>query len=317
VASLERLASVRARPRADDIDWATPIDRSRRFFCETLGPLYYTPSYARLSPAHRLRYTQLMGMLSNELIACLEADVVDHSLASVQRAPGVGAALAEAIARFRADERRHAAAWHRLNRLSEPAWYAGPVGRHLLAMPLVVGRLAPIAARQPWAVPAILWMQLLQEERSIDISRRCLKVPADTIEPRYAAVYREHLRDEVRHVRLDCHLIAHVRASQAPAARRATAAVLRWVVRHFFLQPARSATRLVQILAAEYPELQPLVPAMRRELRGLVDDEAYNEMMYSRATTPITFAMFDAYPELHAMRAVLRTYRPAGQGRPQ
>jgi hypothetical protein len=317
VAALERLESVRARPRTDDIDWATPIDRSRRFFCETLTPLYYTPSYARLAPAHRRRYTQLMGMLSNELIAWLEADFVDHGLARMQRVPGIGAELVQALARFREDERRHADAWHRLNRLSEPTWYAEPGGRRLLGMPAVVGRLAPIAAHQPWAGPAMLWMQLLQEERSVDISRRCLKLPADTIEPRYAAVYREHLRDEVRHVQLDCHLIAHVHASQSRAGRLATAAVLRWAVRHFFLRPARSAMRLVRILAAEYPELRPLVPAMTRELRRLVDDEAYNEMMYSRATTPITFAMFDAYPELHAMREVLPAYRPAGPGRPQ
>ena len=316
VASLERLDAVGGRVRADAIDWDTPIDRSRRYHCETLGPLAYTPSYARLAEPHRRRYTQLMGMLANELIARLEADVVDTCLGAVQRAPGLDAALAEAVARFREDERRHAGSWHRLNRLSEPDWYRAAGRSPLLGVPPIVGRLAPMAARRAWAVPAILWIQLLQEERSVDISRRCLRLPAGSLEPRYAAVYREHLRDEVRHVQLDCHLIAHFRARQSPAARRATAAVVRWAVRRFFLRPAHSARRLVDVLAAEYPELRPLVPAMRRELRDLADDERYHAMMYSRTTTPITFAMFDAHPEFHAMRDVLRAYTP-GEGRPR
>jgi hypothetical protein len=121
----------------------------------------------------------------------------------------------------------------------------------------------------------------------------------------------------VRHVQLDCHLIAHVHARQSPVARRATAAVVRWAVRHFFLQPARSARRLVEVLAAEFPELRPLAPAMRRELDGLGADDRYHAMMYSRATTPIAFGMFDGHPEFHVMRTTLRAYTPAGEGKPQ
>jgi hypothetical protein len=64
------------------------------------------------------------------------------------------------------------------------------------------------------------------------------------------------------------------------------------------------------VLAAEYPELAPLVPRMLRELSGLRDSVEYHEMMYSRRTTPVTFALFDECPEFHQMRAVLRGYVP-------
>ena len=316
MAALARLDADGARPRAAAIDWSTPIDRDRRFYCETLSPLYYTPSYARLGEPQRRRHTQLMGMLSNELIARLEADVVDHCLAAVERTGDLPPELADAVAGFRADERRHADAWHRLNVLSEPAWYGAAGGHTLLGVPPFAGRLAPILARQPWAVPAVLWIQLLQEERSIDISRRLLRMPAELIEPRYAAVYREHLRDEVRHVQLDARLIGHVHARQSPAGRRWTAAFLRWAVRRFFLRPARSAERLLLILAGEFPDVAPMVPAMRRELRAVADDERYHSMMYSRASTPISFGLFDAHPEVHAMRTVLRAYTPRSLERP-
>jgi hypothetical protein len=310
MAAPARLESGGGRWQAAGIDWSTPIDRSRRFYCETLSPLFYTPSYAGLSEPQRRRHTQLMGMLSNELIARLEADVVDHGLAAVERMADLPRELADAVAGFRADERRHAGDWHRLNALSEPDWYRAGASSALLGVPPIAGRLAPGLARQPWAVPLVLWIQLLQEERSIDISRRLLRMPADRIEPRYAAVYRAHLRDEARHVRLDARLIAFVRARQSPAARRWTAACLRWVVRRFFLRPARSAERLLGILAAEFPELQPREPAIRRELRAVSGDDRYHAMMYSRATTPISFGLFDTHPEFHAMRTVLRAYTP-------
>jgi hypothetical protein len=316
VAALARLDADGARPRAAAIDWSTPIDRGRRFYCETLSPLFYTPSYGRLTEPQRRRHTQLMGMLSNELIARLEADVVDHCLAAVERAPDLPRDLADAVAGFRADERRHADAWHRLNVLSEPAWYGGAGEHTLLGVPPPAGRLAPILARQPWAVPAVLWIQLLQEERSIDISRRLLRMPPEALEPRYAAVYREHLRDEVRHVQLDARLIAHVHAGQSPAGRRWTAAFLRWAVQHFFLRPARSADRVLAILAGEFPDLVSQLPTIRRELRAVVDDDRYHAMMYSRGSTPISFGLFDAHPEFHAMRTVLRAYTPRIPGRP-
>jgi hypothetical protein len=171
-------------------------------------------------------------------------------------------------------------------------------------------------ARQPRAVPAVLWIQLLQEERSIDISRRLLRMPADAIEPRYAAVYREHLRDEVRHVQLDARLIAHVHARQSRAGRRWTAAFLRWAVRHFFLRPSRSANRLLALLVEEFPELAPQAGAIRRELRAVAADDRYHAMMYSRASTPISFGLFDTHPELHSMRTVLRAYTPRIAGSP-
>jgi hypothetical protein len=140
-------------------------------------------------------------------------------------------------------------------------------------------------------------------------------MPAASIEPRYAAVYREHLRDEVRHVQVDCHLIERFHARQSRAARRLTATVFRWVLDHFFLRPALSTVRVIETLAVEYRELQPLVPQMVGELKALGSDRAYQEMMYSRMATPLTFEMFDAFSEFHVMRRVLHSYTPRTSGR--
>jgi hypothetical protein len=306
---LERLAAA-SKPAEDRIDWRTPIDRSRWFFCETLTPLYYTRVYGDIGPEHRLRYNQLTAMMANEIIAFMETEFLVAALAAVEsRSDRQPPGLHAAVARFHDDERRHADIWQNLNRLSEPAWYAS-ADRRLLNVPRWALTAARMIARRPVAFPVVFWLQLVQEERSIEISRRCMRIPPQAMEPRYAAAYGAHLPDEARHVQIDRHLIDHFYRPRSMAVRRASALLFRAIVGTLLVTPVHSTARVVRALADEYPELAPLVPRMLRELRDLRSSVEYHEMMYSRRTTPVTFGLFDEFPEFHQMRAVLRGYDP-------
>ena len=313
--TLERLAAAPSKPAEDAIDWRTPIDRSCWFFCETLTPLYYTSVYRDLGVEHKLRYNQLTAMMANEIIAFMETEFLGAALMAVEsggdrRLPAV---LHAAVVRFRDDERRHADIWQNLNRLSEPAWY-GSTDRRLINVPRGALMAARLVARHPVAFPVVFWIQLVQEERSLEISRRCMRVSPHVIEPRYAAAYGAHLPDEARHVQIDRHLIDHFYRPRSIAVRRVSALLFRTIVGALLVTPVHSTARVVRVLAAEYPELTPLVPRMLRELRDLRSSVDYHEMMYSRRTTPVTFALFDEFPEFHQMRAVLRGYHPRPSG---
>ena len=48
------------------------IDFSKYFIPEELTPLYFTPSYGKLTETQRLRYNQLTGLYFNEQIMFLE-----------------------------------------------------------------------------------------------------------------------------------------------------------------------------------------------------------------------------------------------------
>jgi hypothetical protein len=135
-------------------------------------------------------------------------------------------------------------------------------------------------------------------------------MPAEQIEPRYLAIYRAHLAHEVRHVQIDWHLIEHFYANRSGALRRFNAKLFREAIRRFFLPPTRSAARVIDRLVDEHPELEPLRPAMERQLNDVGRDRAYHEMMYSRESTPITFSLFDRFTEFHAMSRVLLSYQP-------
>ena len=309
-AALGRLTAVPGRLAADAIDWETPIDRSRWYFCETLTPLYYAPVYRELEPHHRRRYNQLTGLLANELISLLESEFLQAALTAVESSDARDGELLQAVRRFREDEERHASAWNRLNRLSEPGWYAARRSRRLVTVPPAVGVLSRAIARYPVLFPVVFWIQLVQEERSIEISRRCMRVERDRIEPRYAAVYAAHLHDEVRHVQIDRHLIERFYRPRSPIVRHMTARLFRTLVSQLLLTPGRSTAAVIVRLVEEFPELAQRAPRIRAEVRALTDNDEYHRMMYSRKTTPVTFDLFDCFEEFHQMRHVLRAYEP-------
>lgn len=309
--TLHRLAAAPVRPREDEIDWHTPIDRSRWFFCETATPLYYAPIYSDLGLEHRRRYNQLTAMMANEIIAFMESEFLVQTLTAVSSSSTLRQpeGLRAAVVRFAEDERRHADIWWNLNRLSEPMWYRTEKWR-LINIPPGVLSAARFVARHPLAFPVVFWLQLVQEERSLDISRRCMRVPIESIEPRYLAAYGAHLPDEARHVQIDRHLIDSYYCRRSRIVRQVSARLFYVIVRALLVAPVHSTGRVIRVLAGEFPELKPLVPQMLRQLERLQRSTDYHEMMYSRRTTPVTFALFDECPEFHAMSKVLLAYEP-------
>jgi hypothetical protein len=254
-------------------------------------------------------------MYFNELIAFFEGTFsasIWAALADARHRPTTGR-LADCLSRFIADEQQHISWWRQLNRLSEPELYAG-TDRSLVRLSVLARKLLGAMTSRPQWFPVVFWIMLALEERSLYVSRCCMKMDRDRIEPRYRLVYQQHFIDESRHVQLDWHLIERFFAHRSRAVRQVNAKLLRLLIGRFLLAPSRSAVRAVQRLLVEHPELAPRRPEMVRQLKALRDNTDYHEMMYSRTVTPITFALFDRFEEMHGMQHVLRSYHPRRQG---
>ena len=310
---LNRLAADHAAlAAAHPLRFDTPVDSTRWFVCPTLTPLYYTRSYSRLGREQALRYNQIMGMAHNEVIAFFEtrfAGNVLGTLAKVKRkGDGAPAELAECLGNFIREEASHTDAFRRLNRLSAPQWYAQQ-DDHVLCVPLAVQRLLDYVTRHPRTFPMVIWVMLIMEERSLEISRRYAHMDKAKVEAHYAAVYRAHLHDEVRHVQIDWHLLECFYEGRASLLREMNAALVRLFVFGFFFTPARATVRAVDLLVEEFPELAGLRPQMVRELKSLRHNDDYRRMMYSQEVNPLTFALFDYFPEFDAMKRAMTCTR--------
>ncbi len=310
--SLETICRRRSKAAAEKRPCISgSIDRTRWFVCPTLSPLYYTPSYETLDEAQKKRYNQLTALCFNELIAFFEQNFASSVLAAIgnSKTRAVAPGLVDCLQGFWHDEQEHIGYWRSLNRLTAPHEYATSDQWIVRFSPVVLRGLKWLTAR-PFRFPAVFWIMLALEERSLEISRRCLALPADDLEPTYRKLYQHHLRDEVRHVELDRHLIEFFYAPLPLYWRRCNARLIAEMIGRFFLPPTRSAIRVARQLAAEFPSLAHRLPTWERELRAVSKNPRYVEMMYSRTTTPITFGMFDRFRELHRMRHVVTSYRP-------
>ncbi|MDH3583767.1 MAG: diiron oxygenase, partial [Phycisphaerae bacterium] len=252
--TLQQLRSSRHDQGPDPIPEPTrPVDSSRDFICPTVTPLYYCPIYQQLTDLQRRTYNQITAMSFNELIALFE-QIGSAVLASMLRRGIVDPDLTACLHRFIEDEHDHIERWRTLNVLSDPAYTNGSY-RINVKLARLRHRLVRLA-RRPERWTAVFWLMLLQEERSLDLSRRCARSGA-SLDPCYAQMYAHHMRDEVRHVQLDWHLIDRYYAKQSTAMQRANAELLRVLVSRFFLPPLHSAKRVVHLWMQRQPELWP------------------------------------------------------------
>ena len=309
---LEALIRRRERTHDDEptFDFSTPIDRRCWFVCPTLTPLYYTHVYRELNDEQQRRYNQLTALSFNELIAFFESTFASSVLVALTdtRTRRINGELADCLSGFIADERKHIGLWQRLNRLSEPELYTN-TDRYILQISPVAQRILGAITARPYTFPLVFWIMLALEERSLDISVRTLQ-RHDEIEPRYRLIYREHLKDESRHVQLDWHLIERFYAERSRAVRAYNAKLFGRMIAKFFLPPTRAAARVIGCLVNQFPELNSLSSELIRQLKQVGNDPEYHEMMYSRRTTPITFQLLDQFEEMHALRHVLHSYTP-------
>lgn len=285
-------------------------DTNRLFIPEEITPLFHTAAYAVLPDAARRRYNLLHALYFNEQIAFFEQEMLSPALRALARME-LPEALAAGLRDFYEQEQRHTAQFRALNRRYAPELYerghyrfiqVAPVGR--VAMRLVSGR--------PRVFPLLLWLALMQEERSLFYSKVCLHEAAQMparFEAAFVAAHRMHLADEVGHVAWDEELLDWLWPRTGPVLRTLNARMLNWLVGEYFLLPKRSGPRVVEQLVREFPQLDGA--ALRRAMSGLGANAAYVGTLYSRSITPRTFVRFDRHPEFALLARTLPGYVPS------
>lgn len=318
VLALERIEAIAADPArcTAPVPPAMP-DQRRAFMPEEQTQLYYTPGYARLTAAQRLRYTQLFALRVNEYIMLLERAFVDPVLKGLREHAAIKAdpRLLRTLEGMLAEEARHYEAFAALNRRCAPEFYRASDWHFMRLKRFERSVLRVMRAGARW-LPFALWIIVAMEESSIGLATAMVRGAAGgalgalgPLDPHFVAVHREHAKDEARHIHIDVHLIAATIAS-APAAWRALNARLFMAFMRDMTAPKADGTgaRVVRQLVAEFPELAPLEAGLIAGLVRLRDDEAFQVSLFNRRLTPLAFALYDAEPALAELGRVLKSY---------
>jgi P-aminobenzoate N-oxygenase AurF len=278
------------------VDWSSEVDHRRMFVCPTLTPLYYAAVYRDLTAAQQLRYNQVSAISFNDLILFFERSFA-RALESLLRHPRRQTPEFQTeLEGFLADEQRHCEMWRRLNLASFPRKQDVDDYRVIrVGWPLRM--LLSVLTNRPRRFPVVVLMMLTLEEHSIEMSRRCARVSVDILEPHYRDAFRAHLLDEARHVRVDSRMLLELIEPLSVSARRLNAAIFQLFIRKLWLRPARAAARVVNVLAAEFPELRPIRSRLRAGLAEAGNNREYRRMMLSTSTAPLLFRLLRLYPE--------------------
>lgn len=296
----------------DKIDWSRGVDFTKRFFPDHLTPLFHTPVHGELSEEERLYYNQIYGCLVNEYFIFLEDRFLLQFLYGFKRLKTnpLSPALQEALTGFIEEEEKHTEMFRKLARMTAPERYAKG-DFHFLRLGRLEGLVLDLFARRPDMFAFWAWLGVAFEEKTIDYFRHYRQHqkehPDKPLDPLYTDVHHYHMLDEVRHVQIDHHLVRELYDQARPVMKKINVKVMQKML-GAYSRPRRAAMRLADELARKHPRLKPLLPRMKTELRAL--GREWQEVTYSRANVPQTFALFDEYPEMHALRDVLLCYEP-------
>ena len=111
-----------------------------------------------------------------------EQSFAGSALAALARDRRIPYELKHCLRQFSADEAKHCRMWRMLNRLCAPQWYESKE-RHIIRIAPTMLRTLRLIAGHPRLFPMVLWLMLALEEHSMEISRRCARVPKEQIEP--------------------------------------------------------------------------------------------------------------------------------------
>lgn len=286
------------------------IDFSLPFFPARLTALAHTPSWRLLERRHQLRYSQLYALYHNEQTVFFEELLATNVLPAFYQNPDrIGKDLAADLKRFEVEETRHSRWFRELNHRVDPARFGLKEGTYAFVPAGALTRaVTGWIARRPFAFPCWIWLMLLQEERSVAVSRECLK-SGENLEPAFIALHRKHMADEIGHVQWDIKLVERVWLPMPDWKRRVQARLFGRMMAEFFTAPKRSARAVLRALIDEFPELGSLDHQLFRELADLASSVPYHASLYSRETTPRCFALFDGLPEFRNIGRALPAYQ--------
>jgi hypothetical protein len=294
---------------AESVAPSDKIDFFRQFMPEDLTAFYFTPAYATLTEAQRLRYNQLNALYLNEQTMFFEKTLARNVLGYFLSQP-LPDGLKTGLQQFLAEEEQHTTMFRRLNQQCAPEIYAQR-DFYFIQTPPVAAKILDAISKRPQWFPFLLWLMHLQEERALFFGRTFLKC-ADSLEPHFVAVQRKHLADEIGHVRWDEALLDWVWPKTNSLLRRFNVQIFAWMIKEYFTTPKRTAQRIIAALVKEFPALQTQYPEFCRQLRALGNDPAYRRSLYCPENVPMTFKKFAVCPEFKSLIKVMPGYIPGG-----
>lgn len=298
----------------DHLDWAAGVDPSKKWCPDVLTHLHYCPSASLLEPEEKRYYNQLFAMGVCEQFILLEDILLVRGMRRIIDAANdrLSMEMRIGLENLIVEEEKHGAMFRRLLKASAPDLYRD--------RDLAIYELSPRDRKLVdfflWGTPVFVswvFVAMIFEEKSIDFYRKYLAAEKiEDLDPLYRAVHRAHAQEEVRHVQIDHHLV-DLFWDGAPAwKRKLNHYVFYWIMTKF-ARPERTVRRMLDLLVAKFPRLAQHREKLVGEALAVAADAEWQRASYSPSAQPLTFEIFDRYPEFQLLTSIFPQYRPGAR----
>lgn len=285
----------------DDIDWNLSVNKNIFWAPENLISISHLPIYSELSNEFKVVFNQYNSLGIAEIFMLFEEYALAPSMSkALERADSEE--LKIALQNFVDEEYKHSLCFKKLLLQAAPNLYhpenfkfrfirLSPVGRFLFST----------LKRFPVLIPSWVWLAIFFEERTLMFSReyiRANKVDSQKLDQLFYQVHYYHMIDEVRHVKLDEHLIKNYYKTFGQIHSRFVA----WVV-YKFIRRSVYPINMIQSCLKHIRMYQPhLITAEIEEkiysqATDLPQNKSFLEQNFSENAAPRTRHLMEQYSE--------------------
>lgn len=285
----------------DNIDWELIPDQKKFWAPEALISISHLPVYQTMSQDLKIAFNQYNAMGVAELFMFFEeyalAPIMEKALRSAKSQE-----LKIALQHFIDEEYKHSLCFKKLLLKASPALYSEDNFKfHFIRMNWISKSMFNVLKLFPSVLPAWVWVAIFFEERTLMFSKeyiRYKKQDATKIDELFYQVHFYHMIDEVRHVKLDEHMIENFYKPMGSI----HANLVEWIVRRFISRSAYPINMICACLDQIKKTTPDLLTAQMEsqiieEAKQLTSTESFIAQNFSDSSAPRTRILMARFPE--------------------
>lgn len=301
--SLESLneQAIKSTYSLDQIDWKIGADRNKFWIPEPLVSISHLPVYGVMSADLKKRFNQNNALGVAELFIFFEEKALVPSMSKALRAAKTPE-FKKALQHFIAEEEKHSQCFKKVLFSAAPELYSESNFKfNFVNIPFVAKLLFDVLIKFPMLLPAWVWVAIFFEERTLMYSKEYIKAKKSNlgnIDELFYQVHFYHMMDEVRHVKLDEHMINAFYKTFSKAHAR----LVVWMTRRFIQRSAYPINMIKSCLAeikmnAPHLLTQEIEYRILNEAKQLSQINSFVDLNFSDSAAPRTRILMNRFPE--------------------
>jgi hypothetical protein len=287
----------------DDIQWSLDVDQKKFWMPEQMVSISHLPVYKEMGNDLKKLFNQYNALGIAELFIFFEetslAPSMEKALKKAKSEP-----LKQALKNFIDEEIKHSACFKRLLFKAAPNLYSeSELKYNFVHISFVAKLMLDTLMLFPMLLPAWVWVAIFFEERTLMFSKEYIREKQknpEHVDELFYQTHFYHMIDEVRHVKLDEHMIENFYRTFG----KLHAKFVAWMVGRFIQRsayPINMIKSCIGKIKLENPELlsKEIENKILDQSKQLIRTKSFLDLNFSDTAAPRTRSLMKHFSEFN------------------